>query len=44
MLTTLKSALRRAAERMQRRHAYDSLREASDHMLRDIGVVAAGSH
>ena len=39
MLTTITSVLRHAADRMRRRHAYDVLHGASDHMLRDIGVT-----
>jgi uncharacterized protein YjiS (DUF1127 family) len=39
MMTTLRTALRHAAEHMRRRHLYDVLHAANDHTLRDIGVT-----
>jgi uncharacterized protein YjiS (DUF1127 family) len=44
MLTTIRSALRRAADHLQRRHASEVLHGASDHILRDIGVTRDELH
>ena len=39
MLNFIRATLRSVTERARRRHAYELLRRAGDHTLRDIGVA-----